>query len=95
MLIVSALAEGPCRFGALRRRIEGVSQKMLSQTLKHLERDGLVQRRLFDVMPLRVEYTLTRLGHGLLPLVRELKSWIERALPAITLANRRHDLAIC
>lgn len=78
LLVLVALEEGPTRFGALRRRIEGVSQKMLTQTLRALERDGLVTRHLHDEMPLRVEYALTDRGHELLPLAAQLKHWAEK-----------------
>jgi DNA-binding HxlR family transcriptional regulator len=77
LLVLVALEEGPTRFGALRRRVEGVSQKMLTQTLRALERDGLVTRHLYDEMPLRVEYALTDRGRGLLPLAAQLKQWAE------------------
>ena len=77
LLVLVALEPGPQRFGALRRRVEGVSQKMLTQTLRGLERDSLVSRRLYDEMPLRVEYTLTERGRGLLPLAADLKRWAE------------------
>lgn len=89
MLALVSLAQGPRRFGALRRSIEGVSQKMLTQTLRNLERDGLVKRRLYDEMPLRVEYELTRLGDGLLPVVAQLKTWAERNLRTIE-KNQAH-----
>lgn len=77
LLAIAALAEGPLRFGALRRRLNGVTQKMLTQTLRKLEDDGLVHRELFDEMPLRVEYSLTEKGADLLPLVVALKKWAE------------------
>ncbi|MDX5593507.1 helix-turn-helix domain-containing protein [Pseudovibrio sp. SPO723] len=77
MLIIVALAEGPVRFGALHRRIEGVSKKMLTQSLKNLESDGLLTRKLYDEMPLRVEYTLTPKGEELVPLITALKTWAE------------------
>ena len=77
LLVLVALKDGPTRFGALRRRVEGVSQKMLTQTLRALERDGLVTRHLYDEMPLRVEYALTARGRELLPLADELKRWAE------------------
>lgn len=77
LMVVVALADGAMRFGALRARIEGVSQKMLTQSLRNLERDGLVRRVVFDEMPLRVEYSLTPLGESLLPLAVELKRWAE------------------
>jgi DNA-binding HxlR family transcriptional regulator len=83
MLALVCLAGGPVRFGSLRRTVEGVSQKMLTQTLRNLEHDGLVSRRLYDEMPLRVEYELTALGKSLLPIVVELKKWAEQNLPLI------------
>ncbi len=77
LLVLVALDPGPRRFGALLRHIEGVSQKMLTQTLRSLERDDLVSRQLYDEMPLRVEYTLTDRGRSLLPLASDLKRWTE------------------
>ena len=77
LLVLVALRDGPVRFGALRRRVEGVSQKMLTQTLRALEGDGLVTRHLYDEMPLRVEYELTKRGRSLLPLADQLKRWAE------------------
>lgn len=77
LLVLVALEDGPTRFGALRRRVEGVSQKMLTQTLRGLERDGLITRHLYDEMPLRVEYELTAPGRELLPLAAQLKRWAE------------------
>ncbi|MFN3945278.1 MAG: winged helix-turn-helix transcriptional regulator [Allosphingosinicella sp.] len=77
LLVLVALEHGPVRFGTLRRQIEGVSQKMLTQTLRALESDGLVSRRLYDEMPLRVEYALTLRGRSLLPLAASLKHWAE------------------
>jgi DNA-binding HxlR family transcriptional regulator len=78
LLSIAALAEGPLRFGALRRQLEGVTQKMLTQTLRKLESDGLIKRQVFDEMPLRVEYSLTERGWDLMPLVKKLKAWAER-----------------
>ena len=77
LLCIVALAESPLRFGALRRRVQGVTQKMLTQTLRKLENDGLVHREMFDEMPLRVEYSLTAKGRDLLPLVKSFKVWAE------------------
>lgn len=78
MLTLSALLHGPMRFGALRRLIEGVSQKMLTKTLRNLEADGLITRTVFDEMPLRVEYELTPLGESCAELVNEIKVWAEQ-----------------
>ncbi|KIC08531.1 HxlR family transcriptional regulator [Leisingera sp. ANG-M1] len=82
-LIVIALQHGPMRFGALRRKVEGVSQKMLTQTLRNLEKDGLVTRQIYDEMPLRVEYELTALGRELVPLNQAIKDWAERNMRQI------------
>ncbi|MEV0682912.1 helix-turn-helix domain-containing protein [Nocardia sp. NPDC050378] len=62
VLALVALREGPFRFSALRRRVDGVSERMLSQTLQALERDGMVHREVLEAIPPRVEYTLTELG---------------------------------
>ena len=77
MLVIVALEDGPHRFGIVRRRVEGVSQKMLTKTLRKLEQDGLVTRTVYNEMPLRVEYSLTVLGRDLLPLIRAIKEWAE------------------
>lgn len=79
------------RFGDIRRRLQGVSQKMLTQTLRAMERDGLIERSLYDERPLRVEYALSPLGRTLLPLVVALKTWAEDALKTIEAHNRDFD----
>ena len=76
-LLVTALAEGPRRHSELRRVVAGVSQKMLTQTLRTLERDGLVTRTITPSVPVRVDYALTDLGRDLLPVLRSLKQWSE------------------
>jgi DNA-binding HxlR family transcriptional regulator len=91
LLVIVSLGEGAMRFGALRRRCEGVSQKMLTQTLRSLERDGLVQRRVIDAGPLAVQYDLTDLGRELWPLARDLKRWAETRLKQIEASNRAFD----
>lgn len=65
LIVYALLRDGPLRHGALKRTIQGISQKMLTQTLRSLERDGLVQRTVIDVIPPRVEYALTPLGRTL------------------------------
>jgi DNA-binding HxlR family transcriptional regulator len=92
LVIVSLSEASPQRFGVLKRRLEGVSQKMLTQTLRGLERDGLLARRLYDEMPLRVEYHLTVLGESLVPLAKQIKQWAEENLHAIQQNNRAFDL---
>lgn len=91
VLVMVALQGDPSRFGDIRRRLEGVSQKMLTQTLRAMERDGLIERCIFDERPLRVEYTLSPLGRSLLPLVSALKAWAEQSLAAVEASNRRFD----
>jgi len=87
MLTLAALKDDTLRFGALHRRIEGVSQKMLTKTLRKLEQDGLVTREVFDEMPLRVEYALTPMGRELSDLVLALKTWTEANMAQILSAN--------
>ncbi len=89
MLIVNSLAGGPLRFNALRARIGGISQKMLSQTLKSLERDGLVTRTAIATVPVTVEYAVTPLGEGLSGIVGQLTSWAEDNLGPILRARER------
>jgi DNA-binding HxlR family transcriptional regulator len=75
VFIVGRLGEGPQRFSELRRDIEGISQRMLTLTLRGLERDGLVTRTVFATIPPRVDYALTPLGHTLLVPVKALADW--------------------
>jgi DNA-binding HxlR family transcriptional regulator len=82
-LVVSALKAGRRRHGELQRKIEGVTPKMLTQTLRGLERDGLVRREVFPVIPPRVEYELTDLGRNLADLLVQIRLWSERHAPDI------------
>lgn len=75
VLVIGALEDGPQRFSQLARRVDGVSQKMLTQTLRHLEADGLVLRTAHPEIPPRVEYELTDLGTSLLEPLGALLSW--------------------
>ena len=93
LLVLARLAAAPARFGQLRRAIEGVTQKMLTQTLRQLERDGLVVRTVRSTRPLCVDYALTRLGRELARLVRPLKAWAERRLFDVVASRRRFDAA--
>lgn len=88
MLIVDALAEGVMRYTDLHRRIDGVSQKMLTQTLRQLEVDGFVTRTVHPTVPPRVEYALTELGHGLRVPIAALREWIETNINEIEAARR-------
>ena len=81
VLVLISLDRGTHRFSELRRRIGGVSERMLSQTLQWLEGDGLVARVAYPVVPPRVEYSLTPLGRKAAKKVRSLADWIEKNLP--------------
>ncbi|MGQ7295235.1 winged helix-turn-helix transcriptional regulator [Quadrisphaera sp. KR29] len=89
-LAVLALADGTARFGALRRRVDGVSEKMLSQTLQALERDGLLVREVVTTIPPRVEYTLTPLGERVAERLRALVEVLEEAVPEVLEARAAH-----
>jgi DNA-binding HxlR family transcriptional regulator len=82
-LVVGALRAGRRRHGELARKIEGITPKMLTQTLRALERDGLVRREVFPVIPPRVEYELTDLGRNLAELLNQIRVWSERHAPDI------------
>jgi DNA-binding HxlR family transcriptional regulator len=91
VLILIMLDRETLRFNELRRRIESISQKMLSQTLKSLERDGLVRREVFATVPVTVEYSLTELGRTLAQTVQALTAWAESHIGAVQEAQRRYD----
>lgn len=86
-LVIQVLARGTMRYAALQREIGGISQKMLTQTLRSLERDGLVHRKVHPVVPPKVEYTLTRLGRTLIEPLKVLCRWSEKHLAELE-ANR-------
>jgi len=75
LLVIYVLADGTKRFSALRREIDGISQRMLTLTLRQLEREGLVSRTVFPVVPPRVDYELTELGSTLLDTIQSLVAW--------------------
>ncbi|CCD89092.1 putative transcriptional regulatory protein, related to MarR family [Bradyrhizobium sp. ORS 285] len=91
VLILILLRNEPLRFNQLRRSIEGISQKMLSQVLKSLERDGLVRRRAIATVPVTVEYSITSLGLTLAAAVDPLRDWAEHHLKDVMAAQRRYD----
>ena len=91
VLVVSTLGDGPKRFNELRKALGSISQRMLTLTLRALERDGLVTRTVFPTVPPRVEYALTRLGRSLLEPVSELGLWARRTRAAIAAARARFD----
>lgn len=86
-LLVNALADGPRRHGELRAAVAGVSQKMLTQTLRVLERDGLVRRTVTAEVPVRVDYALTPLGRTIVPVLRALKDWSEAHIEEVLAAR--------
>jgi len=90
-LVMVALLEGTHRFSELRRTVGGVSEKMLSQTLQALERDGFVLREAYPVIPPRVDYSLTDLGREVAAHVETLTDWIEESLPRILAARAAID----
>ncbi|GAA4603017.1 helix-turn-helix domain-containing protein [Actinoallomurus liliacearum] len=90
-LILNALADGPRRYSDLGRTIAGVSQKMLTQTLRTLERDGMVTRTVTPSVPVRVDYELTPLGMSLLPLVQAAKEWAETHIGEVHAARATYD----
>jgi DNA-binding HxlR family transcriptional regulator len=90
-LALAALAEGGYRFNALRRRVDGVSEKMLAQTLHTLERDGLVRRDVQQTIPPHVEYTLTPLGERVAAKFRELIELVESEMPTVIAAQAEYD----
>ncbi len=91
VLVLGALDEGPVRFNALKRRLAGISQKMLGQTLRNLERNGLVARRVFATVPVTVEYSLTPLGSRLAERVNDLRVWAEKHIGQIVAAQGSFD----
>lgn len=88
-LVIYALSDGTLRYGELQRRVKGVSQKMLTQTLRSLERDGLVARKIHPVVPPMVEYTLTPLGRSLEKPLEAICQWAESHLPELVAARRK------
>ncbi|WP_027340949.1 winged helix-turn-helix transcriptional regulator [Hamadaea tsunoensis] len=90
-LVIAALAGGPRRYNDLGRDIAGVSQKMLTQTLRTLERDGLVARTVTPTVPVRVDYELTELGSSLLPVTRAIKDWAELHMDEVEKAQAAYD----
>ena len=91
VLVIAILGEGSHRFSELRARIDGISQKMLTQTLRALERDGMVSRTVYPEIPPRVEYELTSSGHSLTVPLRALTEWAVAHMPDVVRAQRRYD----
>ncbi|MEV6214929.1 helix-turn-helix domain-containing protein [Nocardia sp. NPDC051833] len=90
-LAINALADGPLRYSEINQRLAGVSQKMLTQTLRNLERDGLLTRTVLPEVPVRVDYRLTPLGLELLPVMRTIKGWAEQHMDQVLVARAAYD----
>ncbi|MGP3972250.1 winged helix-turn-helix transcriptional regulator [Streptomyces sp. 6N223] len=91
-LVIAALGlDGRMRYSGLVARIDGVSQKMLTQTLRNLERDGLLTRTVTPSVPVRVDYELTPLGRSLLETICQLKEWAEAHMPEVDRAREAYD----
>lgn len=93
LLVLGCLETGPLRFNHLRRHIRGITQKMLTQTLRKLERDGLISRQIFPTVPVTVEYRLSPLGKTLTQTVSLLTLWVEDNMDAMSAAQQAYDKA--
>lgn len=91
LLVMLELSRGPCRFNALRRVVDGISQRMLAVTLRHLERDGLISRQVLPLSPPQVEYALTGLGGSLIARVNLLRDWAVEHQPQVWQARAAYD----
>ncbi len=91
VLVISELSKGPCRFNALRRVVDGISQRMLAVTLRQLERDGLVSRKVLDLKPPQVEYSLTDRGGSLDGAIRNLAVWADAHQSDIRKSRQQYD----
>ncbi|MCY1322683.1 HxlR-like helix-turn-helix [compost metagenome] len=91
VLVLGKLDEQPVRFNQLKREIDGISQKVLSQVLKKLERDGLVSRSVYATVPVTVEYAITPLGRTLTSTVAALTRWAEDNIEAVLEAQQKYD----
>ena len=94
VLVLGALEHGPLRYSGISRAVEGISQKMLTQTLRALERDGLIDRTVFPEIPPHVQYELTTLGRSLREVVRGLEEWCKDNMPAIQSARTEYDAGL-
>lgn len=94
LLVVDSLSSGPMRFGELRRHVGGVTQKMLTQTLRLLERDGLVLRVVYPSSPPRVEYSLTPLGISITSVTGQMCQWAEDNMKPVLVARLEYDTRV-
>ncbi|TDW67597.1 HxlR family transcriptional regulator [Novosphingobium sp. PhB55] len=90
-MVVGVLAKGPTRFNAIQRGINGISHRMLTLTLRALERDGMLERRAFATIPPKVEYELTPLGRSLIDPLDTLMAWAQTNRPTIETAQSGYD----
>jgi DNA-binding HxlR family transcriptional regulator len=95
VLVIRRLSGGTLRFAQLRRAVDGISQKVLTNTLRGLERDGIVTRRIYASVPPRVEYTLTDLGQSLRDLVERICIWAETNIEQVQVARVCYDRRVC
>ena len=93
VLIIGQLQNGTMRFSELKRTIPGITQKVLTQTLKGLDRDGVITREVFATIPPKVEYTLTELGKSLIDVVDAIRLWAESNIGHILKAQGKYDTA--
>jgi DNA-binding HxlR family transcriptional regulator len=91
VLILGLLEDGPRRFSGLQRGIDGISQKVLTQTLRELERDGLISRTVYPQVPPHVEYDLTALGRTLSEPIATIRHWAEEHIGEVTVAQQAYD----
>ena len=94
ILVVMTLARGTMRFSDIKRAIDGISQRMLTLTLRGLERDGLVTRRVYPTVPPRVDYALTQMGHSLCVPVKALGGWVQDHIDTIDAARVEYDARV-
>ena len=94
VLLVGCLAERTMRFGELRRTVNGISQKMLTQTLRGMERDGLISRKVYPTVPPKVEYSLTGLGKTLVAMLEQVRDWSEDHIEQVLAAQAAYDANI-
>lgn len=91
VLVIYSLISGPCRYTQLQKNIHGISKKMLTQTLRQLEKDGLVARYVYDIIPPRVDYSLTPLGKTLIEPLTALCNWAQNHMEAVEAARKRYQ----
>ena len=94
ILVLLAVAPGPIRFNALKHEVEGITQKMLSETLRRLEWNGIVDRRAYLTMPMAVDYQLTDVGRTLMPVIEGLRSWSMANIDVIMEARSQFEARI-